>query len=333
MSFGSILVTGGAGYIGSHVVKALVERGYPSVVVLDNLSTGFIDAVKGVPLIQGDVQDSTLLDSIFKTYAFDTVMHFAACTVIPESLHNPIKYYQNNTLGTVQLLNACQKYGVKNFIFSSTAAVYGLHSNQNITEEGLTLPIHPYGRSKWMSEEIIKEVGTLHKIRYAILRYFNVAGADPSGALGQKTLNASHLIKVAVETACGKRPHLPIFGSDYPTEDGTCIRDYIHVCDLADAHIRALNYLQNSGESCILNCGYGKGFSVKEVIEAVETVTNKKLPIVHASRREGDLARVVADNTRLSQMLNWQPQYDDLLFIVKTAYQFESQLKVCEIAE
>lgn len=328
MSQSSILVTGGAGYIGSHVVKALFDKGYSSIVVLDNLSTGFADAVIGANFIQGDIQDGALLDTLFKTYQFDTIMHFAACTVIPESLSNPLKYYQNNTVGTLQLLNASYKYGVKNFIFSSTAAVYGTHSDQNITEDGLTAPTHPYGRSKWMSEEMIKEVCNIHNIRYAILRYFNVAGADPSGILGQKTANASHLIKVAVETACGRREKLPIFGTDYPTFDGTCIRDFIHVCDLADAHIRALDYLQQKGASCILNCGYGKGFSVKEVIGAIEKVTEKTLPIVLANRRDGDLARVVADSTRLSQVLQWQPQFDDLLFIVQTAYQYEAKLVI-----
>lgn len=321
-----ILVTGGAGYIGSHVVHALNKQTDAKIIVFDNLSTGFADAVRGAELVVGDLLDRIALEKLFAQHPIDTVMHFAACTVIPESIAQPLKYYQNNTVGTINLLEACHQHHVKHFIFSSTAAVYGAHTEENITENHPIAPTNPYGHSKHMSEQIVQDVCETHEINSVILRYFNVAGAHPNGILGQKTPNASHLIKVAVETACGRRPLLPIFGTDYPTIDGTCIRDYIHVCDLADAHIRALHYLENNQASCILNCGYGQGFSVKQVIEALETVTQRSLPIVASERRPGDLARVVADHRRLVDVLNWQPQFNDLEFIVKTAYDYERQL-------
>lgn len=323
MNKGSILITGGAGYIGSHVVKALVDKDYSSIVVLDNLSTGFADAVQGAEFVKGDVRDTELLENLFKTYSFDTVMHFAACTVIPESIARPIKYYENNTLGTLALLKAATEHKVKHFIFSSTAAVYDIRPDQIISESAPINPSTPYGRSKWMSEEIIKDICSGHHIRYAILRYFNVAGASPCGGIGQKTKNASHLIKVAVETACDLHPYLSIFGTDYPTLDGTCVRDYIHVSDLADAHLHALAYLKEEGTSLVLNCGYGKGYTVLEVINALEMVCGKKIKTKKAPRRAGDLAIVVADSTRLTKTLNWKPRFDDLEFIVKTAYQYQ----------
>lgn len=322
-----ILVTGGAGYVGSHVVDALKNHTNAKVIVFDNLSTGFSDAVIGAELVIGDLLELTVLDKLFKTHLIDTVMHFAACTVIPESIANPLKYYQNNTVGTINLLEMCRQYQVKRFIFSSTAAVYGTQAEENITEESLIAPTNPYGHSKRMSEQIVQDVCEKNAMSYVILRYFNVAGAHPNGILGQKTPNASHLIKVAVETACGYRSFMPIFGTDYPTLDGTCIRDYIHVCDLADAHIQALHYLKNNEPSCILNCGYGKGFSVKQVIEAIETVSQRSLPILPRERRPGDLARVVADHNRLVQILDWKPKFNDLHFIVKTAYEYEKKLK------
>jgi UDP-glucose 4-epimerase len=321
-----ILITGGAGYIGSHVVKALGEKKDCEIVVLDNLSTGFKEAVLHGKLVVGDLLDKDLLDSLFKQYQFDAIFHFAACTVIPDSIADPVKYYQNNTIGTLNLLEACQRYSTKHFIFSSTAAVYAPLADQKITEDDPIAPQHPYGRSKRMAEEMIIDFCKNRKMDYAILRYFNVAGAHPTGALGQRTLHASHLIKAAVETACGKRDRLAIFGTDYPTFDGTCIRDYIHVCDLADAHIQALEYLEDHHMSCILNCGYGNGTSVKQVVKALETISGKSLPVSSGSRREGDLAYVVADPSRLMNVLHWKPQYDDLNFIVKTAYEFEKTL-------
>lgn len=327
MSSGCILVTGGAGYIGSHVVNALLEQTEAKILVFDNLSTGFADAVIGAQLVIGDLLDVIALESLFEKYSIETVMHFAACTVIPESIINPLKYYQNNTISTINLLDLCRRHSVKNFIFSSTAAVYGVYTEENITETHPLAPTNPYGHSKQMSEQIVQDTCASHGINYAILRYFNVAGAHPNGHLGQKTANASHLIKVAVEAACGRRKSIPIFGMDYPTSDGTCIRDYIHVCDLADAHIQTLKYLQNNQKPCILNCGYGEGFSVKQVIEALQTVSQCILPIVPSERRAGDLARVVADHRQLTQLLNWEPKFNDLHFILKTAYEYEKQLK------
>lgn len=327
MSSGCILITGGAGYIGSHMVNALVNQTQAKVVVFDNLSTGFADAVVGAELVIGDLLDIAALEKLFAKYPIETVMHFAACTVIPESIAHPLKYYQNNTVGTINLLAICRQHHVKHFIFSSTAAVYGVHTEENITEDHPIAPSNPYGHAKQIAEKIVQDVCKTHGMNYAILRYFNVAGAHPSGILGQKTPNASHLIKVAVETACGRRGSMPIFGMDYPTIDGSCIRDYIHVCDLADAHIQTLKYLENNEKSCILNCGYGQGFSVKQVIEALETVGQCSLPIIPSERRAGDLARVVADPTRLMQTLNWQPKFNDLHFIVKTAYEYEKRLQ------
>lgn len=330
MSPRCILITGGAGYIGSHVVHALAEQTDAKIIVFDNLSTGFADAVRGAELVVGDLLNTIALEKLFAKYTIDTVMHFAACTVIPESIAQPLKYYQNNTVGTINLLEMCRQHQVKHFIFSSTAAVYGAHAEENITENHPIAPTNPYGHSKHMSEKIVQDVCKTHGINTVILRYFNVAGAHPSGLLGQKTPNASHLIKVAVETACGHRSFVPIFGTDYPTIDGTCIRDYIHVCDLADAHIQALHYLENHQPSCILNCGYGQGFSVKQVIEALETVTQRSLPIIVSDRRAGDLARVVADHRQLIETLNWQPKFNDLEFIIKTAYDYERKLKTAK---
>lgn len=326
MSLGHVLVTGGAGYIGSHVVKSLTEQG-AKVTILDNLSTGFKENILAGQFIQGDIGDQELISRILREEKIETVMHFAALTVIPESIQQPLKYYENNVMGTLNLLKACVAQGVQNFIFSSTAAVYAVSDCSQINEQSPTLPSTPYGYSKLISEQMIKDVAASHSLRYAILRYFNVAGACPSGKIGQRTKNATHLIKVAVETACGLHCALPIYGEDYPTPDGTCIRDFIHVSDLADAHIKAAHYLKKEGKSLILNCGYGKGFSVKEVIDALEKVNQQPLPVQITQAREGDLPRVVADNQLIQRLLEWRPQYDDLHFIIKTALEFEKTLK------
>lgn len=321
-----ILITGGAGYIGSHIVKSLIDVAAKRIVVLDNLSTGFADAVlDGAKFVQGDIQNTSLLSKIIEAENIQAVIHLAASTVIPESISHPLRYYYNNTVGMLNVLQACIKNQVKHFIYSSTAAVYG-PCKTKILETHLVAPTNPYGYSKWMGEQMLKDASHAHNINYVILRYFNVAGADPTLVIGQRTPNATHLLKVAVQSAC-HQTKMPIFGDDYPTSDGTCIRDFIHVSDLAAAHLNALSYLREGGENVTLNCGYGHGFSVKEVIHAVEAVSQKKLPTVLASRRKGDLAQVVADNTLIKQLLKWQPQYDDLLFIAKTAFEFEKKIQ------
>lgn len=328
MNGSRVLVTGGAGYIGSHVVKTLVQAGYSKIVVLDNLSTGFEASVLDAQFILGNVQDTALVFDILKANQIDTVMHFAASTVIPDSITHPLDYYQNNSVGTLNLLQGCVKAKVKYFIFSSTAAVYGTNNAQFIHEDSPKNPTNPYGHSKLMSEQFVKDVAHAHDLRFAILRYFNVAGADPSLQIGQRTHNATHLIKMAVQTACGLHSALPIFGIDYPTKDGTCIRDFIHVNDLADAHLQALNYLIQKNKSLTLNCGYGQGFSVFEVIKAVEEITARPLNVIQAPKRNGDLPCVVADVTRIKQLINWQPKFADLLSIVKTAFDFEQKLMI-----
>ncbi|MFI4938704.1 MAG: UDP-glucose 4-epimerase GalE [Candidatus Berkiellales bacterium] len=321
-----ILITGGAGYVGSHVLKALVDAKATDVVVLDNLSTGFSENVIDAKLIQGDILDFPLVSNILKTQKIQTVMHFAAKTVIPESIQDPLKYYETNVLGTLKLLQACLQNQVNHFIFSSTAAVYGGNTTHNIKESSTTLPLHAYGHSKLMAEQIIKDVANTSALRYVILRYFNVAGADPSGLIGQRDSHSPHLIKIALQNACGLQKSMPIFGNDYPTPDGTCIRDFIHVSDVASAHVKALSYLNEGGGSKIFNCGYGNGFSVKEVIDAVKNICQSEINTYIAPRREGDVSRVVADSTQIQQDLNWQPQYHDLNFIIKTALAFEKQL-------
>jgi UDP-glucose 4-epimerase len=312
----TILVTGGAGYIGSHVVRQLGERG-ERVVVLDNLSTGFREAVIGAELVIGDTADRSTVD---------TVMHFAAHTIVPESVRDPLKYYANNTCATRNLLAACSAAGVAHFVFSSTAAVYGMPAN-GIADEGTpTLPINPYGSSKLMSEWMLRDLAAATPMRHAILRYFNVAGCDPGGRIGQSTPNATLLIKVACEHAVGKRKQLSVFGTDYDTADGTCIRDYIHVDDLAGAHLKALDYLRGGGDPVTLNCGYGHGYSVREVIDAVERVGGKRLNVVEEPRRAGDPPMLIARSTQLKTLLDWQPRHDDLDFIVATALEWERKL-------
>jgi UDP-glucose 4-epimerase len=321
----SILVTGGAGYIGSHVVSLLGESGY-DIIILDNLSTGRKENILFGKLIVGDISNQIILDEIFSTYKIDAVMHFAGSVVVPESVINPTLYYQNNTENSLKLYKTCLKYQIKKFIFSSTAAVYGLTENGTATEETLTAPINPYGRSKLMTEWMLKDVSLAHEFSYVILRYFNVAGASKTGKIGQSTPNATHLLKIASEAAVGKRDSIAIFGTDYNTPDGTCVRDYIHVDDLAMAHLNALKYLENNTESQILNCGYGHGFSVKEVLKEVETIIGSRLKVKMGPRRPGDAVTLISRADKIKKILGWTPIYDNLNYIVNSAINWEKKL-------
>lgn len=321
-----ILVTGGAGYIGSHVVKQLGEKNI-DVVVVDNLSTGHSWAVLHGELVKADLADEAALEQLFSRHDFDAVMHFAAHIVVPESVREPLKYYSNNTANTLQLLRVCHKHKIKRFVFSSTAAVYGIPESTLINESFPLAPINPYGASKMMSERMLMDLATASDMRYVIFRYFNVAGANKDGRIGQATPEATHLIKVACETALGKRPYMEVFGTDYPTEDGTCIRDYIHVDDLARAHLDAVDYLKGGGESTVLNCGYGHGASVNEVIETVKRVSGTDFEVRISGRREGDPPSLMAVNNKIIDTLGWQPQYDNLEYIVRSAYEWEKQLE------
>jgi UDP-glucose 4-epimerase len=321
----SILVTGGAGYIGSHVVLQLRARG-EQVVVLDDLSTGFRQAVLDTPLVVGKVGDRDLVMEILRTHGVDTVMHFAAHTIVPESVANPLKYYGNNTCSTRNLLECCVETGVRHFVFSSTAAVYGIPADSMAAETSPTAPINAYGTSKLMSEWMLRDVAASSPLRYVALRYFNVAGSDSAGRIGQATRKATLLIKVACEAAVGKRPHVSIYGTDYPTSDGTGIRDYIHVEDLATAHLDALSYLQKGGTPQVLNVGYGHGYSVREVLKSVERVAGHSLSIREEPRRAGDPPVLVARADRVRSELGWQPRLDDLDTIVKTSLQWEQRL-------
>ena len=318
----TILVTGGAGYIGSHVARQLAEHG-EAVVVLDNLSTGFGEATLGAPLVVGDVGDADLVGRVLAEHGIDTVMHFAAHTIVPESVSNPLKYYGNNTCATRSLLASCTTAGVRHFVFSSTAAVYGMPASGVAEESTPTQPINPYGASKLMSETMLRDLSAASALRHVILRYFNVAGCDPSGRIGQSTRHATLLIKVACEHAAGKRERIAIFGTDYPTPDGTCIRDYIHVEDLAAAHVRALQHLRDGGESLTLNCGYGHGYSVREVLDTVARVSGRTLDVIEEPRRAGDPPMLIARSDRLQRVLGWTPRHDDLDFIVDTALRWE----------
>jgi UDP-glucose 4-epimerase len=325
VSDGSILVTGGAGYIGSHVVRQLGEAG-EKIIVLDNLGRGFRQAVTAGALIVGDVGDRALVSRLLAQHRVDTVMHLAAHTIVPESVAEPLKYYANNTCATRVLLQACLENGLKNFIFSSTAAVYGMPEQGLADEESPTRPINPYGTSKLMSEWMLRDVAAVSPLRYVTLRYFNVAGSDPMARIGQATQGATLLTKVACEAMVGKRPHVSLFGTDYPTPDGTGVRDYLHIEDLAAAHLNALDYLRGDGKSVTLNVGYGHGYSVREVLRMVESVGGKPLVIREEARRAGDAAHLVARAERIRQELGWAPRYDDLEAIVTHSLAWERKL-------
>jgi UDP-glucose 4-epimerase len=322
----TILVTGGAGYIGSHMVHALVDAG-ESVVALDNLATGFDWAVAdGVPLVVGDTGDQPLVASLIAEHKIEAIIHFAASTVVPESVAEPLAYYRNNTVNSRTLIETAIKGGVRHFIFSSTAAVYGNPERVPVAEDAPTMPMSPYGASKLMTETMLRDAGHAHGLNYVILRYFNVAGADPRLRTGQSTRNATHLIKVATEAALGLRPKVDVFGTDYSTPDGTGIRDYIHVSDLARAHSDALRHLRAGGASLTLNCGYGHGFSVLEVIDTVKRVSGVDFRVDVAARRPGDPAQVVAAADRARSLLGWRPQLDDLSTIVSHALAWQKKL-------
>ncbi|MCM1984680.1 UDP-glucose 4-epimerase GalE [Lyngbya confervoides] len=322
-----ILVTGGAGYIGSHAVLALTEAGY-RVTALDNLATGFAEAVLApAQLIVGDVSNAQLLDEIFTTHTFQGVMHFAASSVVPESVHHPLNYYRNNVAGTLNLLQAIQKYRVPYFILSSTAAVYGIPHTNPVVETTPLHPISPYGRTKIIDEWMLQDLAKSEPwFRYGILRYFNVAGGDPAGRLGQSTPKATHLIKLACQTALGLHPQLKIFGNDYPTPDGTGVRDFIHVSDLVAAHVLVLQSLEAGHPSDLFNCGYGRGYSVQEVIDAVKAVSQVDFSTQVTPRRPGDPPAVIAQVDKIKQKIGWQPQYEDLKEMITTAFRWEERL-------
>ncbi len=321
-----ILVTGGAGYIGSHVVLALREAGH-SVVVIDDLSTGRRQAVPDdVALVVGDVADGACVSGILAQYSVAAVIHFAGSVRVDESVSDPLKYYRNNTSASRTLIAACVAGGVERFVFSSTAAAYGIPDGTPVDETALLATINPYGHSKVMTEQVLRDTGAATGLAYAILRYFNVAGADPAGRTGQATPDATHLIKVACEVATGARRGMEIFGTDYDTPDGTCVRDYIHVSDLADAHVRVLDWLTGRRRNGTFNCGYGRGYSVREVLAAVEKVYGRKLDISVTGRRAGDSPELVADSTLIRRETGWTPRHDDLETIVRTALEWERKL-------
>jgi UDP-glucose 4-epimerase len=323
----TVLVTGGCGYIGSHMVWALLDAG-EQVAVVDRLSTGFCWAIPPeAKLYEGDIADEALHERVFGENAIDAIIHFAGSIIVPESVADPLAYYENNTVKSRALIAAAVKYKVPHFVFSSTAAVYGTpQGTEPVIETEPLNPESPYGSSKLMTETMLRDTARAHDFIYTALRYFNVAGADPRGRTGQSTVGATHLIKVAGEAALGKRDHIDVFGTDYPTPDGTCIRDYIHVSDLANAHLKALERMRAGGGSLVANCGYGRGFSVLDVLETVKKVHGKPFDIRYAGRRPGDAVMIVANPDLAKRELGWVPQYDDLEFIVKTALDWEAHL-------
>ena len=317
-----ILITGGAGYIGSHLVMAL-DHTLHDVVVVDNLSTGNKLAVTHGRLVVGDLSDKKFMTELFEKEKFEAVIHFAGSIVVPDSVEDPLTYYQNNTVNSHALLVLCRKFNVNKFIFSSTAAVYGMPEGGVCVESTPLRPINPYGESKLMTEMMLKDYSQSSSFRYVALRYFNVSGADPKGRIGQSFPKATHLIKAACEAACGKREKLELFGTDYPTKDGSCIRDYIHVSDLANAHVMALEYLASGGKSEALNCGYGHGYSVKEVINLVKKITRVDFNVIESPRRVGDPASLISNADRIREVIGWVPKHNDLNLIIKTAYEWE----------
>jgi UDP-glucose 4-epimerase len=322
----TVLVTGGAGYIGSHMVHALADAGQ-STVVIDNLSTGFSAFLpQGVPLFIGDAADENLVEGVITAHDVDAIIHFAGSVVVPDSMRDPLAYYRNNTMTTRNLLNAAVKCDVKRFIFSSTAAVYGNPDHMPVTEEAATRPLSPYGSSKLMSEIMLHDVASAHAMNTVVLRYFNVAGADPQARIGLATVGATHLLKIAVEAATGQRAKIDVYGTDYPTPDGSCVRDFIHVSDLVQAHRSALSYLRGGGTTTTLNCGYGRGYSVLETIEAVRRVSGRNFAIQYGERRPGDIMTMIADTRRIRETLEWTPQYDDLDTIAAHALAWEEKL-------
>ncbi len=323
----AVLVTGGAGYIGSHMVLALIDAG-EEVVVLDDLSTGFARAVHPkARFVQGDVADEALVRQLIAQHGIDAVIHFAARIVVPDSVSDPLGYYLANTVKSRALLAATVAAGVRHFVFSSTAAVYGMPAENPVSESAPANPMSPYGASKLMTEWMLRDSAAAYGLNYVALRYFNVAGADPEGRSGQSTPNATHLIKVACETALGKRNRMEVFGTDYPTADGTCVRDYIHVTDLVAAHLDALAHLRAGGGSLTLNCGYGRGYSVLEVIDTMKRISGKDFPVFHAPRRPGDPAAIVARADRIRAELGWRPKFEDLSTIIKHALNWERTLE------
>ena len=326
----NILVTGGAGYIGSHTVKQLIDAKH-QVVVLDNFYSGHRWAVdSSATLVEGDIANQTLLTEIIQQYKIESVVHFAGYIVVPESVENPFKYYQNNVVGSLKLIQACAENGVRQFVFSSSAAVYGMPEVERVSESSRVAPINPYGHTKLITEMTLNDVMGAYKacevpFQFVALRYFNAAGAQVAGNLGQSTPQATHLIKVACETALGARDQMMIFGTDYNTADGTCVRDYIHVDDLAAAHLNALEYLADGGESLRLNCGYGQGYSVREVVNMVKKVSGVDFNALEAGRRAGDPPSLIADNTQIKQLLNWSPKNNDLELICRTAFEWETK--------